>query len=516
MIDGPSDRDTAPAAAAGTATGSGGGLSERVRVSIDDSLGISQSRAEWAGPVAVKLVDEVLGAEDAQLWLDEAGSVEVLSRSLYRMCYEAALACEYVRQMGSPGQALAAAVASGGGEAGASSVELSVDRRLGAALDARGDEGDPGDVASPTAVGQLARPLCLCIIDAYGARDRYDYRSMTAALDACDHWVPAGYTLKSFRVLEVLRAVARAGLSRDGDSAPPTQKELAGLSQLMDADRGDDESPYYDFSRLLLITAIGHMQRSYLVKDAVRSSAQNQTSLADWALTVLGELEDRGTAAPEGWPMQGGENPVAHHVHFYRYFMHHIRAMALADQMKQAAETQPADADDPLSDADLDISPVRDEYRLASASLERALNSVPPFNEARWRYYDLSAENLEHEESLRLELLEQRLRTRRTVKALADDHVKRFAEASKEDIRDSMTLVSMRVVEIIGVFLAVVTVLGSTIASATLGDISFTQRIVILAVGGTMPVIYFVLLRWIVSGTLRQRGGRAPSTAAGP
>lgn len=73
-------------------------------------------------------------------------------------------------------------------------------------------------------VGQLARLLCLCVIDTYEARDRYDYLAMVAALGACDHWLPTGYSLHSFRVLECLRAVAQAGRSRDDDSTPPSRK----------------------------------------------------------------------------------------------------------------------------------------------------------------------------------------------------------------------------------------------------------------------------------------------------
>lgn len=162
-----------------------------------------------------------------------------------------------------------------------------------------------------------------------------------------------------------------------------------------------------------------------------------------------------------------------------------------------------AEDDDAVS-----ISIVRDEYEKASISLEHALQLVPAFNSARWAYYDLNAENLEHEQSLRIELLEQRLSTRRIVTALAESSVDRLSEAAKEELRNRMADVSMRIVEIIGVFLAVVAILGATVASATVGELTLLGRIFILVVGGTMPVLYFVLLRWIVTGQLSKRRPR--------
>ena len=109
--------------------------------------------------------------------------------------------------------------------------------------------------------------------------------------------------------------------------------------------------------------------------------------------------------------------------------------------------------------------------------------------------------------------MEQRLNTRHTVETLAKTNVQRFSGEAKEELRERMASVSMRIVEIIGVFLAVVAILGSTVASATVDDLSVNDRIVILIVGGTMPVIYFVLLRWIVIGRLWRRRGRDGESA---
>lgn len=475
-------------------------LGARVTALIDDSAGLSSSARDWTAAVAIELVETVLGPGQALLPLAAEGSAEVLNRSLYRMSYEAALACEHARQVGSRGWA-STMTADPAGEASVDpgGAAFGVEQRLRGVLDP--SKGEP-EVEELTTVGQLARLLCLCVIDAYEARDRYDYSAMVAALGACDHWLPTGYTLHSFRVLECLRAVAQAGRSRNDGGTMPSRKDLDDLSKLVAGDRDDDEMPHADHALLLLVTAIGHMPRRYLVEDVLRARENDRASLVDWALGLLEDLEQRGVAKAHGWPLPGRLNPIAHHVHFYRYFAHHIRAVALAEQFKADAESGPKDIDEV---DEIDISPLRAEYQMASASLERALSLVPASNEARWRYYDLSSENLEHEESLRLELLEQRLNTRRTVKTLAKTNVEKFAEEARGKVNEGLTSVSMRIVEIIGVFLAIVTILGSTVASATLGGLSFTDRIVILAVGGTMPLVYFVLLRWIVNGRLSER-----------
>ena len=455
--------------------------------------------------MALELAETLLNPDQAELRLDDDGSVSALNLALYRMSHGAALACEHARQVGSAGRgpATAAGAAKGavGGPSGAAAI---VDQRLRSVLDLGSDGTGIVELAT---VGQLARLLCLCLIDTYQARDRYDYAAMEAALDACDHWLPAGCTLKSFRVLECLRAVAQAGRSRDEGGTPPSQQDLDGLARLVSEDRNSGGVPHADHALLLLVTAIGHMQRRYLVEDVSRSADDNRMSLVDWALGRLDDVEGRGVAEARGWPAPDEPNPVAHHVHYYRHFAHHIKAMALAEALKTAAETQAEGAEN------IDISPVREEYRRASASLERALQLVPASNEARWRYYDLNAENLEHEESLRLELLEQRLNTRSTVETLAKVNVQQFSGEAKEDLRERMASVSMRIVEIIGVFLAVVAILGSTVASATVDDLSVNDRIVILIIGGTMPVIYFVLLRWIVIGRLWRRRGRHGESA---
>ena len=482
-------------------------LTERVAALIDDSVGLSAPVRDWTEAVAVHLVETVLGPQQAAMELAAGGGVEILNQALYRMSYETALACEHARQVGSRGSVSAAATQPSSESAGSGGGASAVEQGLRAGLDTSTSESG---AAEPVTVGQLARLLCLCVIDTYEARDRYDYAAMDAALEACDHWLPVGCTLKSLRVLGCLRAVARAGLSRDGGGTAPSREDLQDLAKLVAEDRDGGGIPYANHALLLLVTAIGHMQRRHLVDDVSQHDGTEGMALVDWALGVLEDVEARGMASTRDWPVSGRPNPVAHHVHYYRYFARHIRAMAMADQLKAAAETQAGDVG---GGDNLDISPVRDEYRMASASLERALSLVPASNEARWRYYDLNAENLEHEESLRVELLEQRLHTRRTVESLARTNVEHFAQEARDEVREGIISVSMRIVEIIGVFLAVVAILGATVASATVEGLSLTGRIVILAVGGTMPVIYFVLLRWIVNGRLTRRTARDRGTA---
>ena len=247
------------------------------------------------------------------------------------------------------------------------------------------------------------------------------------------------------------------------------------------------------------------MQRSHLVDEVARSRVGTATSRVDWILEVLQGMEERGVAQAWGWPTASRPNPVAHHVHYYRHFAHHIQAIALANQLKESVVAEAGDTPDAGDTPAITVAMVRVEYVKASASLERALQLVPPSNEARWRYYDLSAENLEHEESLRIELLEQRLSTRQTVQRLAEANVKHLSEEAQDELRSRMADVSMRIVEVIGVFLAVVAILGVTVASATVDGLSLGGRILILAVGGSMPVVYFVLLRLIVTDKLSKR-----------
>ena len=475
----------------------GNGLRVRIAELIDEVSGLSRPSADWSAAVALELAHWLLPAEQAELRVGDEGSVQALNLALYRMSYEAALACEHARQLGAQARrpaAWAGTTASTSGDPRGPTETLR--QRLRSALAARGDEPDMGAVET---VEQLARVLCLGLIDAYEARDRYDYAAVQAAVEACDDCLPSGCTLKSFPVLECIRTVAHAGMSRDPGGTPFSRRDLEALAGLVSQDRDRGGGPHADHALLLLVSAVGQVQRRDLVDDAARDGADTRNSLVAWILDLLQDLEQRGVAEAQDWPIASQHNPMAHHVHYYRHFAHHVRAIALANQFKELAETEDGNT------AAMRVATVRDEYRKASASLERALQLVPPSNEARWRYYDLNAENLEHEESLRIELLAQRLSTRETVKRLAEANVKELSEEAQDELRSRMADVSMRIVEVIGIFLAVVAILGVTVASATVDGLSLGGRILILAIGGSMPVVYFVLLRWIVTGKLSKR-----------
>ena len=480
----------------------GDGLHARIAELIDESSGLSRLSADWSAAVALELVHRLLPPEQAELRVGEAGGVQALNLALYRMSYEAALACEHARQVGAQARrptAWAGTTASTSGDPPGPTETLR--QRLRSALAARGD--DP-DMRAVETVGQLARVLCLGLIDAYEARDRYDYAAVLAAVEACDDCLPSGCTLKSFPVLECIRAVAHAGMSRDRGGAPFSRQDLDASAALVSRDRDQGGGPHADHALLLLVSAVGQAQRRDLVDDAARDGTDTSRSLVAWILDLLQDLEQRGVAEARDWPVASQHNPMAHHLHYYRHFAHHVRAIALANQLKEPAQTEDGNTEDGNTAA-ISVAMVRDEYRNASASLERALQLVSPSNEARWRYYDLNAENLEHEESLRVELLEQRLSTRETVKRLAEANVKQLSEEAQDELRNRMADVSMRIVEVIGVFLAVVAILGVTVASATVDGLSLGGRILILAIGGSMPVVYFVLLRWIVTGKMSKR-----------
>ena len=489
----------------------GDGVQVRIAELIDETCGLRSGIAgDWGAAVALKLVEQLIPPEQLELRFGESRNVQTLNLALYQMSYEAALACEHARQAGA--QARRPATRSEPlGSTPEDPLRLAENLQHRLRLVAATGSNDSGMTTVET-VGQLARLLCLCLIDAHEARDRYDYVGMQAVLDACDGCLPSGCTLKSFRVLECLRTIAQAGLSRDPGGNPPSRRDLEALAGLVSTDRERGGGSYADYSLLLLVVAVGHAHRQALVDnagrdvqlaehvdDALSEEADEATSIVAWVLDVLQDLEDRGVAQARDWPIAEQPNPMAHHVHYYRHFAHHIQAMALANKLKHAAATPAEDT------TTISVSDVKREYLRASVSLERALQLVPPSNEARWRYYDLNAENLEREASLRIELLEQRLSTRQTVESLAEATVDRFSKSAQEELRGRMADVSMRVVEVIGIFLAVVAILGVTVASATVDGLSLSGRIWLLSIGGAMPVVYFVLLRWIVIGKLSKR-----------
>ena len=76
-------------------------LTERVAALIDDSVGLSAPVRDWTEALAVQLTERVLSPQQAAMELAAEGGEEVLNRALYRMSYEAALACEHARQVGS-------------------------------------------------------------------------------------------------------------------------------------------------------------------------------------------------------------------------------------------------------------------------------------------------------------------------------------------------------------------------------------------------------------------------------
>ena len=456
---------------------------------IEENSGFSPPSGDWGALLALELVKQLLTPEQAELHIGEASGVQELNLALYQMSYEAALAWEHARQLGA--------------QARFPALGKTLLQRLRPASAAAGDDSGMTTVET---VGQLAHLLCLGLINAYEARDRYDYVAMQEVLEECDYHLPSGYTLKSFRVFECLLVIARSGLSRNPGGSVPSRRDLAALAELVSADREQGGGPYTDFCLLLLVVAVGHAQRQDLVDNALRDMQLSEdvddglteeaeaASLSAWMLDVLQDMEDRGLFKDRDWPIADKSNPIAHHMHYYRHFAHHVQAIALATQLKRATATHVEGA------TSLSVSDVKREYSRASSFLERALQLVPRSNEARWRYYELNAENLEHEASLRTELLEQRLATRQTVASLAEDAVGRFSMSAQEELRTRIADVSMRVVEVIGIFLAVVAILGVTIASATVDGLSLSGRIWLLAIGGSMPVVYFVLLKWIVIG----------------
>lgn len=146
-------------------------LTERVAALIDDSVGLSAPVRDWTEALAVQLTERVLSPQQAAMELAAEGGVEVLNRALYRMSYEAALACEHARQVGSRDWVSAATAQLSAESAGSGGGASAVEQGLRAGLDTSISESG---AAEPVTVGQLARLLCLCVIDrqASGTRVR--------------------------------------------------------------------------------------------------------------------------------------------------------------------------------------------------------------------------------------------------------------------------------------------------------------------------------------------------------
>ena len=497
-------------ASADDTASAGHGLQARIADVMHDVCGVSSLSVDWRPAVAREMVDQLLSPEQAALQVSDVRGVRALNLALYRMSYEAALACEHARHFRAQDCCAATRDETSVSAPGDSPNPLENRKERLRLVAATGN--DDSDKTAVETIGPLARMLCLGVIDMLEALDRYDYADMQAAHGDCNYFVPSRCTLEPFRVFECLRLIAQAGLSRDTGGAAPGRRELQTLAELVSADRDQGGERYTDYALLLLVIAVGHTPRQALVNDAVNDKrlsedvdnlssedADNGLSIIEWLLDLLQTLERRDMAKARGWPIEGQPNPMAHQVHFYRQFAHHIRAIALAQKLKKTARHRADDAKTPSLEA------VKREYSQATAALERALRLVPASNEARWRYYDLSAENLDHESSLRVELLEQQLSTRETVEALAKANVDHFSESAQDELRDRMADVSMRVVEVIGIFLAVVAILGVTVSSATVGGLSLNERILLLSIGGAMPLVYFVLLRWLVTGKLAKQ-----------
>ena len=296
----------------------GDGLHARIAELIDESSGLARLSADWSAAVALELVHRLLPPEQAALRVGEAGGVRALNLALYRMSYEAALACELARHVGAQARrptAWAGTTASTSGDPLGPTETLR--QRLQSALAARGDDPDMGAVET---VGQLARVLCLGLIDAYQARDRYDYAAVLAAVEACDDCLPSGCTLKSFPVLECIRAIAHAGTSRDRGGAPFSRQDLEASAALVSRDRDQGGGPHADHALLLLVSAVGQVQRRDLVDDTARDGTDTRSSLVAWMLDLLQDLERRGVAQARDWPVASQHNPMAHHLHYYRYF----------------------------------------------------------------------------------------------------------------------------------------------------------------------------------------------------
>lgn len=454
---------------------------------------------DWKVPVASWLVSQFV--EDSlkdQIWAtpqdDRSPSrfalVHSMNLSLTQMVGVASSACESARNAASSAQS-----------SGASSLQSLI--RL-EPISAKGD--------AIYAIGDILEKLALVLLRGLEARDAYDYSGLLEILDQVDE-MPMEFKSNRFSIFDCLRILAQAGQSRtktpnlvresinidDWENLSKRILEESSLVHPMNHDTVLDQCMAHPM--LILLSSIGHMKREHAA-----------TLLPELLTLVFAELDH----LDDCWSKidaSGFLRATNHNIEYYRYFAYHVLAIAIAshypDQkwIKQLEVSLNGRLGNVEFSEWLDLG--YDAYRMATGSIERALSLVPETSVARRDYYELTSENLEHEMSLRLELLRQKVQTESDVEELAKNQVEKAMKIAvdrfqsdidkkAENLQGEVRSISIRVVEIIGIFLAIVAFLGTAVVSGTAGELPVEQRILILITGGVVSLLYFVLLRWVI------------------
>ena len=395
-------------------------------------------------------------------------------------------------------------------------------------------------------IGQIMEQLATILVAAIDARDHYLYDTLLDRLGECDDMALKIRTDR-FTAFRCLQVVARAGQSRTADSnrigefmpielwRQLPQTILHDSELVHDSDTAPSElHACMAYPLLLLVSSIGHLRREHAANLAIDpGTSEIVTSVTSWLREDLDRCfpAQADTTVPDA---------VRHHLFYYRYFVYHVVAITIVDMYPQSehlevtfqlirAELEKADG--PFDFPDDWISFASAAYELAVEAIENALSSVPASSRSRQQYYNITAENLEHEMNLRLAFLTQRIgmdrkmhetevTLRDTIAELAKTHVvdevKTAMDKEKDAIqnelqaiqKESSTIqsevrnISVRVIEIIGIFLAVVAFVGTTVVSGTAGNLSFGQRLLILGSGAIISLSFFLLLRLAVSHPL--------------
>ena len=372
------------------------------------------------------------------------------------------------------------------------------------------------DQASDRTIGRILERLCLVLLAALQARDDYKYDQLLDVLSLCDA-MPFQFTTDDFVVFRCLKRIAWAGQSRTKEADLVKEYvSLDGWRKIADSIQADSRvvhpsmaedslGPCTAYPVLMLVSAIGHMRRQHAATELTPKIIQ----------FVIHQVQKFETCC-----MDAGRTDVIrlsrHHALYYEYFGFHILAVGLVEKYGLSKHlTQAVHALRDSTDDSEDPDPTDWygwaclAYETASISIEHALSLVPQANSSRRDYYELTGENLEHEMSLRLEMFKGRIEIEKRVKMLATSHVSTAVDKAKKDLDEELRTetnklhgelrsISMRVIEIIGVFLAIVAFLGTTVISGTAGELSVPERILILCVGGLISLTYFGLLRLIV------------------
>ncbi len=348
---------------------------------------------------------------------------------------------------------------------------------------------------------EIAIFICLSILHAHSARDDYNYETISQLVSAVDTRLDnKPGEAKHFDTFAGLTLLQQLGLARE--SLNP--KFLIDLQKLRERIRGRVENNVIDIYKAHALSqiynSITHVSRDALLAFE-SASRSNSKSVIEWMDKAGNLLADLGTTIGEDDQSEtdyyGNDNTekaddlddVGNSIKHQLFYCLHYSERIQADIALLRAQNES------MGETSDDERAMEEHYDRAAGHLEQAIARVPSENVLRKSYYVVVSENLELERVLRRNLF---FNTRASIDERLKGATETIKSEAKEELEKTFREVSLRIVEILGIFIAIVGIVGTSVISATVGDLEFWKRLTILLVGGLIPVVYFYLLRMIV------------------